>query len=296
MKRFPFYVCLFFLLLLVMAGIPVAAASPVITGVSPSSGPLGEVVTVTVYGSGFDSTSTVTLAKCGLKDNSGTYGLIRGSITGWSANHITATFSISGSLAVVGDYDVRATTRTGFGTEIAVRDKGFLVYKGSGSSIETTTATTTTTRTATTSPTTAHSGDNSVFFETNPPGATIYLSGDEIGTSTFTYYTYRDGTYDVRVKKSGYEDYEGKVTILQGQRVYFYALLTPLASSTSTAAATASQTSSPSKTTTTLKKSTIKVPTPWGTDPPVAEESPVDPATVPLAAALGIAVVVIRRR
>jgi hypothetical protein len=199
-------------------------------------------------------------------------------------------------LAVVGDYDVRATTRTGFGTEIAVRDKGFLVYKGSGSSIETTTATTTTTRTATTSPTTAHSGDNSVFFETNPPGATIYLSGDEIGTSTFTYYTYRDGTYDVRVKKSGYEDYEGKVTILQGQRVYFYALLTPLASSTSTAAATASQTSSPSKTTTTLKKSTIKVPTPWGTDPPVAEESPVDPATVLLAAALGIAVVVIRRR
>ena len=129
----------------------------------------------------------------------------------------------------------------------------------------------------------------SIYFETNPPGATIWLDNIELGTSPLTYYSEKTGTLDVRVRKKFYEDYTDKVVVIEGERVVFYARLTLVPSNISdeTTAAT------PVTTATTISTSTIKIPTPWPTTSP---ESPVDPAVVIGAAAIGIGLFVIRRR
>jgi hypothetical protein len=146
--------------------------------------------------------------------------------------------------------------------------------------------TTTTTTTATTTP--GRTG-GSIYFETNPPGATIWLDNIELGTSPFTYYSDKTGILDVRVRKRLYEDYTDKVVVIEGERVLFYARLTPISGEIT------EETTPPApvRTVTTLSTSTIKIPTPWPTS---SQESPLDPAVVIGAAAIGIGIFVIRRR
>ncbi len=129
----------------------------------------------------------------------------------------------------------------------------------------------------------------SIYFETNPPGATIWLDDIELGTSPFTYYSEKTGTLDVRVRKKLYVEYTDKVVVVEGERVVFYAQLKRVSSDIygeTTAAA-------PVTTTTTISKSTIKIPTPWPTPSP---ESPVDPAIIIGAAVIGIGLFAIRCR
>jgi hypothetical protein len=116
-----------------------------------------------------------------------------------------------------------------------------------------------------------------------------------VGTSTFTYYTNKEGVFDVVIKKDGCEDYAAKVSILEGRRVHFYAPLTPLASGYTTSVTTPAS-GTPAKTVTTIQKSTLKIPTPLGTFAPAAEESPVDPALALGAAGIAIGLVMLRRR
>jgi hypothetical protein len=114
----------------------------------------------------------------------------------------------------------------------------------------------------------------SIYFETNPPGATIWLDNIELGTSPFTYYSEKTGTFDVHIRKRLFEDYTDKVVVIEGERVLFYARLTPIVGEIT------KETTPPvvaRRTVTTLSKSTIKVPTPWPTSSP---ESPLDPAVV----------------
>jgi hypothetical protein len=144
----------------------------------------------------------------------------------------------------------------------------------------------TTTITTTTAP--GRTG-GSIYFETNPPGATIWLDNIELGTSPFTYYSEKTGTLDVRVRKRLYEDYTDKVVVIEGERVVFYARLTPVSSDMTDETTPAA----PVTTATTISTSTIKIPTPWPTSSPA---SPVDPAVVIGAAAIGIGLFVIRRR
>jgi hypothetical protein len=307
MKRFPLIVCIF-LLLLVAAGIPLAAATPTVSGVSPSSGPLNTYVTLKVTGSGFSSASTVYLYKCGAISAGGSQRKFTGNIQRMDSNSITASFSLSGIKE--GDYGVIVNTPTATGgDDMGYKENIFVVYAGSSGGSTTTTTTTDPTETATTA-TISPDGENSVFFETNPSGAEIWLDGEDIGTSAFTYYTNHDGVYNVVVKKIGYEDYEAKVTILNGKRVHFYAPLTIQSTSGTTTTKTTTVSKTPGKTTTTAPgatagkttavsgKPTVKIPTPLGTDDPPAptEESPVDPATTLLAAALGMGFIVVRRR
>jgi hypothetical protein len=169
----------------------------------------------------------------------------------------------------------------------------FQIYQGSS----TTKTTKTTTKTTTVkSIETRGDGDNSVFFETNPPDATIFLSGNEVGTSTFTYYTNREGVYDVLIKKSGYQDYEAKVAILEGKRVHFYAPLVELLPGNTTNTKTSSASGTPAKSVTIVQKSTLKIPTPLGAFVPVTEESPTDPVIALLGAGIAIGFVLLRRR
>jgi hypothetical protein len=127
----------------------------------------------------------------------------------------------------------------------------------------------------------------SVYFETHPPGATIWLDTLEIGTSALTYYSEKTGTFTVRVQKKGYEDYTGTVTVSEGKRTVFEAVLKPVTydiSDKSTPVVTVT-------TMTTLRKSTITLPTPWPTSP----QSPLDPAVVIGAAVFGTVFLAIRR-
>jgi len=129
----------------------------------------------------------------------------------------------------------------------------------------------------------------SIYFETNPPGATIWLDNTELGTSPFTYYSEKTGTFEVRVQKKFYEDYTDNVVVFEGERVIFYARLTPVPSYIPDETTPVA----PLTTVTTLSTSTIKIPTPWPTSSPA---SPVDPAVVVGAVAVGTGFFVIRRR
>jgi len=129
----------------------------------------------------------------------------------------------------------------------------------------------------------------SIYFDTNPPGATIWLDGIELGTSPLTYYSEKTGTLDVRLRKRLFEDHTDTVVVIAGERVVFYARLTPVSGVLTDKTTPVA----PVTTVTTISKSTITIPTPWPTSSP---QSPVDPAVVIGAAALGTMFFVIRRR
>ena len=129
-----------------------------------------------------------------------------------------------------------------------------------------------------------------IYFETNPPGATIWLDNVKIGTSPFTYYTEKKGTLEVRVQKRLYQDYTGNVTVSGSDRIDFYAYLSPIQNNIMTETTPATRvTTAPIP----EKKSTIIIPTPWPSSTP---ESPVDPAIVIGAITIGFGFIVIRRR
>jgi hypothetical protein len=129
-----------------------------------------------------------------------------------------------------------------------------------------------------------------IYFETDPPGAAIWLDNVEIGTSPLTYHTEKTGTLEVRVQKRLYQDFTGTVTVSGSDRIDFLARLNPLPSDImATTPPTMRVTTAP----TPEKKSTITIPTPWPTSTP---QSPVDPAVVIGAITLGFGFLVIRRR
>ena len=291
MKRSPLFFCLVLLFLLVVAAIP-AAASPSISSVSPGTGPNDGDIEVTITGFDFNNPSKVWITPANYCDP---LNNVTGRSCSWSPTSITCTFPIRGK--PIGPYTlwVRSTFTASNGDLLpfeTARNSAFFIYQGTGKTY-TTTTTTSVTETVTTA-TTSGEGENSVFFETNPPGATIFLNGDEVGMSTFTYYTNKEGIFSVVARKIGYEDYQAQVTILEGKRVHFYAPLTQLASGST--AVTTPVSGTPAKTVTTIQKSTLKIPTPLGTFAPAAEESPADPAIALGAACIAIGLVLLRRR
>jgi hypothetical protein len=285
MKRFPLLVSLFLLLLLVPAGVAVEdTPAPHLFSASPSSAPNTDThtVTITLSGSGFVPGIKGAIYPCFSTPQYST-------VTYWSPSTVTLTYSFYGQ--TTGTWHIRLQNPDGDVTEVTP----FSVY---GTSTTTTTTTTTTETTTTVTTTTSAPGENSVFFDTNPSGARIFLNGEEVGMSAFIYYTNREGTFDVVAKKTGYEDYVTRITILEGKRVHYYYPLTPLFSTTTagTTAVTTTVPGTPVSTVTTIQKSTLKIPTPLGTAPPLPQESPADPAIALWAAGIGIIFVVIRRR
>jgi hypothetical protein len=132
---------------------------------------------------------------------------------------------------------------------------------------------------------------SSVFFDTNPAGAVIFLNKTRVGMSVFTYYNATPGTYDVLIQKSGYKDYTGTLTVVDGRRTTFSTSLVPVGADASAAPA-----ATPVVTSATIRKSTLKVPTTWADTPETTAESPVDPLIPIGAAGLGIGLVLLRRR
>ena len=296
MKRFPLFLCL--VLLLVVVTIPVAATTPIIYSLSPATWPNNGDATIAIPGEGFTSGSSVWISSCSTGE------IVHGTVTTWSSTSLTATFNlINVKPGAYNVYDISPFyDQWGHSyTDAFELPNGFTIYQGTGTTYATTTPYGTSTGTTTvTTAVTSSQGKNSIFCETNPAGATIFIDGVEVGTSAFTYYTDKDGTFNVLAKKLGYEDYEGKVTVVDGgPRVRFYGVLTQLSSTTNgNTTANTSVSSSPAqgKNTTAIQKSTLKIPTPLGTDPPVTEESPADPALALGAAGIAIGFVLLRRR
>ncbi len=131
----------------------------------------------------------------------------------------------------------------------------------------------------------------SIYFETYPPGATIWLDNENIGTSPFNYFTEKTGVRQVRIWKKGYENYTTTLTVTEGKMDRFYARLTeaprvtPVQPEEEAPVVTV-------KTVVITTKPTVTVPTPWATTP----ESPVDPGVACGAVALGAGLVLFRRR
>jgi len=152
-------------------------------------------------------------------------------------------------------------------------------------------ATITITASATTAALTATTGmtGGSVFFETDPAGATIWVDGKKIGTSDTTYYSEKAGTLDVFIQRKDYEDFTGSVTVVEGRKVEFYARLVPLPLGIPATEPTPPPTA---VTVTTIRRSTLTIPTPW----PETTQSPDGPAVAALAAAAGLGLFATRRR
>jgi PEGA domain len=156
----------------------------------------------------------------------------------------------------------------------------------SAASPATTTITTATTAVTTTTP---EKIGGSIYFETYPAGAMIWLDDTEVAASPITYYSEKTGTLDLLIRKKGYENYTDKVTVIPGRRVTYSAVLTPLSYDITGGNIPAE----PVATATTIRRSTIPVPTPWPTHIP---ESGSDPAVVIWAAGIGTGLLAIRRR
>jgi hypothetical protein len=344
MKRFTLIICYIFLVMLLVVAVPVAAAPPIITKISPKVGYTNSYTTVTITGAYFNTTEgevklmmvdasnitstisswTDTQIICKLKTTDKKKGdwdlvvinaesevkkveaftlkdpIVLTSIspaeaqvntkevdvtvkgTGLSDiaelylynedyDNITADLDIVNSDKITGTFDLTGTDEGTY--DVCVEDSDGTTECDLAFTIIT-------------------DAVGSIYFETNPSGATVYLNKTKVGTSTFTYYNATAGTFQVLIQKTGYRDFSDSVTVLEGKRTTFYARLTPVSQTT---IATTAATATPVKTATTIKKSTMKVPTTWpGTT--ATEPSPVDPAIVIGAAGIGIGLVALRRR
>lgn len=230
--------------------------TPTLSSVSPASGLANSTVSITsLSGTGFASTAAIRLKRSGYNDIIGTVGSVN-----TAGTIITGTFNLNQQQP--GDY------------QVCVYNDASTYTCGLTFSITTDNSVT----------------NSSIYFETNPAGATIWLDNDKVGTSIFTYYNATPGTHKVLVQKTGYNDYTTTVVVLLGKRTTFYHHLSAVSADTPVVTATATTI----KTTATIKKSTLKIPTPWPSDSPTPA-SPVDLPVILGATGLGLAQVVFRK-
>lgn len=232
------------------------AELPTLTSVDPTSGEKNTSVSVDIYGTNFASDATIRLVNPYHNDIIGT-----GASTNTAGTRVSGTFNLNGQAPA--EYEVCVYNTA----SVYVCNLTFTVLSP-GESL----------------------ANSSIYFDSYPAGATVYLNRTEVGTTTFTKYNVTPGTYQVVVRKSGYRDYTANLTVPANKRVSFYAQLTALDADTT---ATTAKTATTTRTATTVKKSTLKVPTTWATTE-TSQESPVDP--VVLAGAIGLAFAVLRKR
>ncbi len=130
----------------------------------------------------------------------------------------------------------------------------------------------------------------SIDVSSSPAGASIYVDGTLEGTTPDTVEDLEEGSYNILLKKSGYNDWGKVVKVRAGEASTVNAYLERTATVSTTV-----PTSRPT-TARTTKVSTIKVPTTWPSATPTTAASPVDPAVVLGAAGIALGLAVIRRR
>jgi hypothetical protein len=214
MKRFPLFVCMVFLLL-VVAGIPVTA-SPTISSISPSTAPNNGDVTVTITGTGFNSDSTVWLNKPYSTD-----AAIYGTVLSRSETSITCTFSLKGQTPT--EYNVWVnspfTDKYGnyFSQDVALLTLGFRVSEGTGTTVMTTTPI---------------PAIGTLSISSIPSGANIYLDNEYKGLTPLVMKNVENGDYVILVRHTGYQDWRQNIVVNGDSQSYSARLVTYPATTT----------------------------------------------------------------
>ncbi len=210
MKKLPFFAGLLFLLL-VAAGLP-AAASPVISGISPATASNAGDVTVTITGTGFTSESTVWLNKPYSPD-----APVHGTIVSSSPTSITCTFPLQGQTPA--RYNVWVNTpftdRYGnhFAEDVGILALGFEISRGAVMTAVVTTS--------------ATPGSGNISVSSVPSLAEVYLDNAYKGLTPLTIKNVENGDHVLLVRRTGYQDWTQPAAVL-GNSPAFSALLIPV--------------------------------------------------------------------
>lgn len=136
----------------------------------------------------------------------------------------------------------------------------------------------------------------SIDVSSSPSGASIYVDSSYRGTTPDTVDDLIEGSHNVVLKMTGYNDWGKFVTVTEGDTSTVDAdlvVITTIPTTVPTPAPTTPPTTVPTKVKTT-RASTTAVLTTWPEETPT-EESPVDPALVIGAVGIGLGLVVFRR-
>jgi hypothetical protein len=146
--------------------------------------------------------------------------------------------------------------------------------------------------------------NGSIYFTSSPSNAEVYLFEEYYGTTPLTVEDLAEGSYDIIIYKSGYENWTDVVYVTAGEEYDEDANLDATGTAATTVATTATtvRTATPVQTIATVAASktydlaaatvtsTKTVPTPWPTDT-AAAASPLDPLLIIGAVGLGLAAI-----
>jgi serine protease len=173
---------------------------------------------------------------------------------------------------------------------VLLRLAGYQDYTQSVTVSDNATSTVSATLTAVMTTTTTEAITNgSIYVESNPSNAAVFLNTVYQGKTPVTLSNITHGDYRVVVQKTGYQDWSNRISVSIGTRTDVYATLSPEV--TDTTVVTTIPTTTLLKTTTTIK-STAKVPTPWPSDTP----TPASPVGIGvILGAIGTGFIVLRK-
>jgi hypothetical protein len=197
MKQFPIFAGLI-LLLLVVTVIP-ATASPVVSSISPASGPNTGDVTVTITGTGFNEHITVWLDTPNALD-----GPLYGKIVSWSPTSITCTFSLHSQTPT--RYNVWVNSpflspvNNNLLEDVGLLPEGFTLYEATGTVAPTTTV--------------PIPASGTISVSSVPSGADVYIDNEYKGLTPLTMKNIENGNHIVLVRLSGYQDWVQRVVVL----------------------------------------------------------------------------------
>jgi len=213
-----------------------------------------------------------------------------------AVGNISVSSSPSGSLVYLDGTSTGTTTPakiegvTSGSHIVLLRLTGYQDFTQSVIVNDNTTSTVSATLTATLTTTTTEAITNgSIYVNSNPSNAAVFLNTMYQGKTPVTLYNITRGDYRVVVQKNGYQDWSTRIFVSLGTRSDVYATLIPEV--TDTTIVTTIPTATILKTTTTIK-STIKVPTPW----PSATATPASPVSIlAIIGAVGAGLIALRK-
>jgi len=203
MKRSIILACQILLIILALAGMPVAA-SPALTDIRPVSAPNNGDVSVTITGTGFTDQSTVWLSSCTTGD------VIHGTIVSMSDQSVTCIFSFRGQTPARYNLGVNCPFTDPLGLyhpqDGATISNAFETYQGNGPTLSYTPLPVTTSY----GPAGPH---GTIYVESSPAGAVISLDGENKGLAPVTITGLWPGSYNISATLAGYQEYTTTTTI-----------------------------------------------------------------------------------
>ena len=230
-----------------------AGSTITLSSITPNNGLVNNTITITsLTGTNFLSSAVMKFSRTGYND-------IPGVVTSYSSTQLTGTFNLN--IQAPGTYQVCvANDATNY-----VCGLSFVIN-------------------------TAGTVNGTLYVQSSPSGASIYVDSTYMGKTTTTLYNITPGSHTIHLLNSGYNDWSDTITVISGNTTYEYATLTAIATDVTTAATTVPTTIRTTAVTT--KKSTYKTITPWPTNTPTKASS-AEPLVI--IGAIGIGFIVLRK-